>query len=276
MIANDLTPSNRFPRKGTTTWLKRTLSLVLFGVLIYFFLPLVKEIKAAGELFQAANWVWFGAAILIQVISYASLTWLNTLALEPFSGKIKFGALAAVLTSMAFVQIAIPSAGLSGVALRVHLLRKYGYAPEESLFSLMIETVLELIALLSVAMLGVAYLLRIGGLTLGDVILLSASVVLIAGVLWYGWWLINHPARSRIILSRLVVRWNRIGGRFQKLDYDQLDYRLTVFQENLTKYRRASVLKLNLAAYGKVFLDVITMGACFYLFGYAISSQPCS
>ena len=169
MVAKKFSPSSRSSRKGTLTWVKRVLSLALFGVLAYFFLPLVKEIRAAAELFRTANWIWLGVALLVQVISYTSLTWLNALALEPFSGKIKFGTLAAVLTSMAFIQTAIPSAGLSGVALRVHLLRKYSYAAEESLFSLIVETVLEIIALVSVALFGIAYLLRIGGFSVRDV-----------------------------------------------------------------------------------------------------------
>ena len=271
MVANNFSPSSHSSRKGTLTWLKRALSLALFGVLVYFFLPLVKEIKAAAELFWAANWIWLGVAVLVQVISYASLTWLNALALEPFSGKIKFGTLAAVLTSMAFIQVAIPSAGLSGVALRVHLLRKYSYAPEESLFSLMVETVLEIIALVSVALLGVAYLLRVGGLSVKDVVLFSFLCVLLAGVLWYGWWLLNHPARSQIILASLVAGWNRSAGRFRRLDYNKLKERLALFQENLTKYQLTSFMKLVLAAYGKVILDVLTLGVCFYLFRYAIS-----
>lgn len=271
MVANNLTPTSRSSRKGTLTWLKWALSLVLFGVLVYFFLPLVKEIKGAAELFRTANWIWLGVAILVQVISYASLTWLNALALEPFSGKIKFVTLAAVLTSMAFIQIAIPSAGLSGIALRVHLLGKYNYAPEESLFSLMVETFLEIIALVSVSLFGLAYLLQIGGLSVNEVVFFTLFCLSIVGISGYGWWLLRHPSRNQVFLTRVVSWWNRIAGRFRRLDSDHLKDRLALFQQNLAKYNLTSFVKLLLAAYGKVILDVLTLGFCFFLFSYAIS-----
>jgi uncharacterized membrane protein YbhN (UPF0104 family) len=120
--------------KANRIWFRRALSLFLFAVLIYFFWPLLQELQDAAALFRRANWNWLVVALLVQVISYVFLTWLNDLSLRPFSGKIKFFHLAGVLTSMAFIQIAIPSAGASGVAMRVRLLRKFGYAPEETRF----------------------------------------------------------------------------------------------------------------------------------------------
>ena len=140
-------------------WLKWSLSFVLFGVLVYFFLPLLGELKQAAVLFLTAQWIWLLIAIFLQVLSYACLTWLNILALEPFDGKIGFWNLTAVLTSMAFIQIAIPSAGLSGTALRIRLLGKFDYPPEDSLFSLALETICEVIALVLVGSVGIVVLL---------------------------------------------------------------------------------------------------------------------
>jgi uncharacterized membrane protein YbhN (UPF0104 family) len=94
-----------FP-KVTMKWLKWGLAIVLFGVLIYSFLPLLSELRQAAKLFLTAQWIWLLVAIIIQFLSYASLTLLNVLALEPFNGKIGFWNLTAVLTSMAFIQIA--------------------------------------------------------------------------------------------------------------------------------------------------------------------------
>ena len=99
--------------KRSKTWLRRGISALLFIVLIYFFLPLLGELRAAAALFRDAKWIWFGIAIVVQLASYASLTWLNLLALQPFEGKITFTRLAAVLTSMAFIQVAVPSMGIS-------------------------------------------------------------------------------------------------------------------------------------------------------------------
>ena len=122
-------------KEGRRAWQRWqiVLSIVLLGLLLYFFWPLLGEIKAAANLFRTAEWIWLPVAILVQTVSYGFLTWLNVLALQPFAGEIGFITLAGILTSMAFIAVAIPSAGLSGVALRVHLLRKYNYLPEEAL-----------------------------------------------------------------------------------------------------------------------------------------------
>ena len=66
-----------------TSW-KRwqiVLSVVLLGLLLYFFWPLIGEIKAAANLFLTAEWIWLLVAILVQGVSYGFLTWLNALAL---------------------------------------------------------------------------------------------------------------------------------------------------------------------------------------------------
>ncbi|HLE13477.1 MAG TPA: lysylphosphatidylglycerol synthase transmembrane domain-containing protein [Anaerolineales bacterium] len=252
-------------------WFRRALSLVLFAVLVYFFWPLLEDLQDAAALFRRAHWAWLAVAILVQVISYGFLTWLNALSLQPFSRKINFLQLAGVLTSMAFIQIAIPSAGASGVAMRVRLLRKFGYAPEESLFSLMVETLLEAVALVSVASLGVFYLMRRGELSRLDLFLLALAGVAGIGLLWYGWRLLLNRERSFLLLNRLAGWWNRIGGRVYSIHPDLLHDRLEIFQQNLVHFNGLLVLKLFLAAYGKVLLDVVTLGAGFYLFGYEIS-----
>lgn len=222
-------------------------------------------------LFRRAHWIWLAAAIAIQVVSYASLTWLNALALRPFSGRIGFFQLTAVLTSMAFIAMAVPSAGLSGVALRVHLLRKNKYLPEESLFSLMVETTLELVALATVGFVGLIYLVRRGRLSDDNVLFFILAGVCTLIAFWYLLRLLNDYPRSRRLLGWLVSRWNRVAGRFKRFDIDYLDNRLRFFQKNLKRYDLPLLIKLPISAYGKVILDVLTMGACFRLFGYEIA-----
>jgi uncharacterized protein (TIRG00374 family) len=258
------------PSKPLLIWLKRGLSLVLFLILLYFFWPLIGEVRAAGNLFRGANWVWLAVAIVIQLVSYGFLTWLNALSLKPFSGRIGFGRLAAVLTSMAFIQIAIPSAGASGVALRVRLLGKYGYPPEESLFSLAVETLLEAFALATVAVLGVLFLLRRGDLGERDILLVGAGCLVFVYLLWYIWRLLRDRERGRRMVLRLAGRWNRIGRRFRQIDLENVEERLSKFQQNLAQFRGLLVGGLFLAAFGKVLLDVATLGAGFYLFNYPI------
>lgn len=263
-------PIKEGKRRSTWKWWQIALSVVLLGLLLYFFWPLLGEIKAAANLFLVADWIWFLVAILVQVISYGFLTWLNALALQPFNGKIGFISLAGVLTSMAFIAVAIPSAGLSGVALRVHLLRKYGYLPEESLFSLVVETSAELIALASVAVIGLAYLVQSGGLsTLNIIILVLLGILVIVGCLLI-WRVLGSYTRSRRMLEKIVRTWNRYGKRLATLDFDDLDQRLIFFNQNIRRYPRSSILMFPVSSYGKVILDVVTMGVCFRLFGYSI------
>ena len=260
-------PVSRSPRR---TWLMRAVSLVLLGLLLYFFWPLLGEIRAAADLFRTAEWIWLLVAILIQVASYSSLTWMNALSLQPFSGSIGFVPLAGVLTSMAFIAVAIPSAGISGIAMRVHLLRKYGYYPEESLFSLVVETLLEFIALVTVALIGIAYLVQSGGLNILNVLWIVFIGMLIIGILWSSWYVVNDYERSRRILRGIAQIWNRYARRIKELDLEDWEERLIFFSENLTRYPRSSLWKFPLSAYGKVTLDVFTLGVCFLLFGYQI------
>lgn len=266
-----VSPTQPVSRNQTRVWLLRAFSLLVLGLLVYFFLPLLGEIKAAADLFRTADWEWLLVAIIIQVISYSSLTWLNALALQPFSGNIGFIPLAGVLTSMAFIAVAIPIAGISGVAMRIHLLGKYDYYPEESLFSLAVETILEFVALVSVALIGLAYLIQSGGLTLINVLGLVLIAVLFIGLLLVTWRIVSNYQRSYRVIKKFVELWNRFSKRIQPLDIDELDERLVFFNENLKHYPRSSLWKFPLSAYGKVILDVITLGVCFRLFGYDIA-----
>jgi uncharacterized protein (TIRG00374 family) len=266
-----VSPTQPAPRSSSRIWLRRGFSLLVLALLLFFFWPLLGDIKAAAALFSVAEWEWLLGAILLQVCSYSSLTWMNALSLQPFSGKIGFIPLAGVLTSMAFIAVAIPSAGISGVAMRIHLLRKYDYYPEESLFSLAVETTLEFIALVSVALIGIGYLIQSGGLTLLNVLGMVVIGVLLIGLLLVTWRIVSDYQRSYRVLGKFVELWNRFDKHLQPLDLAELDERLVFFNANLKRYPWSSLWKFPLSAYGKVILDVITLGACFRMFGYSIA-----
>ncbi|UCD43114.1 MAG: flippase-like domain-containing protein [Chloroflexota bacterium] len=268
-----VTPTGQVSSTSNRKWWRLAISVALLGLLLWFFWPLLGELQAAANLFRTAEWIWFLVAIIVQVISYSSLTWLNALSLEPFSGKIRFIPLAGVLTSMAFIAVAIPSAGLSGVALRVHLLRKYDYLPEESLFSLVVETTLELIALVTVALIGIVYLIQIGGLSLLNIFTLVFLGVLVIVIGWLVWRILSDYERSKNVLRNFVQFWNRHAKKYRYLDFEELDERLVYFNQNLRRYPRSSFIKFPISAYVKVFLDVITLGVCFRMFGYSIAPE---
>ena len=259
-------------------WVWRIISLLALGVVLYLFWPLLGELREAFDLVKSARWMWLPITILVQLISYISLTWLNALALQSFPGRITFGRLMALLTSIAFIETAIPSAGTSGIALRARLLGKHGqFHLEASIFSLGVETIYEIIAIATVGIFGLVFLLRHGGLTNIQMAGLIFLVVSIGWITWTGWRLIWDPELSQIWLARLAQFWNRITGRFTAIrkfgwkDPQQLEERLVVFRSSLARMHDVPRWKFWTAAYGKVILDVATLGACFYLFNYPIS-----
>jgi uncharacterized protein (TIRG00374 family) len=257
--------------KQTKTWLRRGISALLLIILVYFFLPLLKDLKAAAFLFRDANWIWFGIAILVQIVSYTSLTWLNMLALQPFEGKISYTRLTAVLTSMAFIQVAVPSMGISGVAMRVHLLKRSGYRAEDSLASLVVETLGEAIAITVLVLVGVAFVISSGATVLNQLVRYLFTTFFLLGLAGYIWHVIADPDRTRSHLKFIASIWDRLGSRLGKLDIEVVDGRLSEFRNNLRNYSQVPLWKLSLSSCAKVILDVATLGAAFYMFGYSIS-----
>lgn len=251
-------------------WIKRAISLVALAVVAYLFWPLIKEIQGAAHLFRLANWIWLPVIILVQFASYAWLTWLNLLTLKPFPGQINFFRLMALLTSMAFIEVAIPSAGASGIALRARLLGKYGYNVESSTFTVVLETIFLAIAMTSIGLLGFIYLLQKGELKPIQIVGLVLLVILVASALGLTWRVLHDDQRSRRVLGWFANTWNRLFGRWRKVDEHNLDLRLAQFQAGLAHLGKVPRWKFILAAYGRVMLDVATLGGCFWMFGYPI------
>ncbi len=248
-------------------WLRPALAIVTLGIAIYLFLPLVRELRAALALVFRAEWIWLPAAIGVQLVSYAFLTWLNLLALRPFPGRIGFGRMAATLTSMAFIEAAVPSAGASGVVLRARLLGKRGYSLEASTFSLAVENAFIALAMGSLSLAGLIHLLQRGRLTSGQMIELSLfalGLIVLALALWH---LVTDLPRSRLVLGWLLRAWNGVAGRWRPADPARVEPRLASFHAQLEQLRRVPVWMFVVAAFGRGLLDVATLGVCFLLYG---------
>ncbi len=253
-------------------WIRRAIALVALGVVVYLFWPLLKDIRAAAQLFRAARWEWLAAAVLLQCASYSSLTWLNALALRPFSGRIGFLRLALVLTSMAFITSAVPSAGASGIVLRARLLARFGYAAEASTFSLLLELIFIVVGTILVALFGLGYLLQIGQLAALEIALLAIVVLLACVLVWVGWRLASNPLRSLRLVQRLVGIWNRVAARWHLKPVNQqaVAGRLEAFNRGLQELRAVPRWMFFAATAGRILLDVATLGACFALLGHLI------
>jgi uncharacterized protein (TIRG00374 family) len=248
--------------------------VVAFGVLLVLFLPLMKEIRSAADLLRTANWLWLPLILLIQIVSYASLTWLNLMVLSLFPGKISFVRMCAMLTSMSFIAVAIPSAGVSGIALRAHLLGKYGFTTEAAAFSLALETVFLSAVMAFVGSTGFFYLVQRGELAALQIAGLIVLMAIFIFLVWGGWRTLLDENRSRQMALTLAENWNRAFFVRRRptilLDLTQVDQRLVNFRSQVRQISTLPLAWLLAAAFGRVFLDVVTLGVCFRMFGAII------
>ena len=244
-------------------WLKRIITLVLLGIAVYLFLPLVGEIRSAANLFRSADWRFFALAVVIQAVSYCSYTGLNVVALKPFPGKIGFTDLMGVLTAMTFIQVGLPSFGVSSAALRIHLLGKFGYKPEESLVSMAMESLAEALGLVTVIFFGIGFLLRSGEPSVFRRLWIPALFIALLLLFGLVLRLLADPKRVGRTSTWLASTWNRLFGRWLRMDALLFRQRLELLQENLGHYHRNDLWLFSLTSLSKVYLDVLCLGCCF-------------
>ena len=255
-------------------WIKRGISLLLFAILVYLFMPLLKELRGMGALLRQADWAWLVAAVLIQVVSYLSLAEANRLLLHPFPGRIRLGRMMGVLPALAFIEVTVPSAGASGIVLRARLLGKSGYSLEASTFTVAIESLFIGGFMLLAALLGLAYMLRSGEIRIYQILLLAllTMMLVVAGVIaiWYG--------RDQEQVKSMALRLNAAANRWRKkyrrdcVADEAVVVRVEGFYSGLRQLdSRITGLSL-LTSFGRVSLDIASLGACFLAFNYRISA----
>jgi glycosyltransferase 2 family protein len=269
--SNSIVKSSSY--SGLGVWIRRLFSVFAFGVVFYLFWPLMRELRTVIDLYKHAQWVWLGLAVSIQFISYACLAALNYLLLSPFSGKIGFWRLMAVLPALAFIEVALPSAGLSGIVLRARLLGKNGYSLEASSFTLLMEVIYIASVTVSVSSAGVWYLLKSGGIPPSQLVSLIVILMLliIGGFLFYRIGL--DKQRGWLWAKWIVMQWNHVMQAFGRpaISTENLTNRVSRFSEGLSQLKRIPQIFLFGMAVSRVVLDVATLGACFIAFRYTIS-----
>ncbi len=253
-------------------WLKRLIALVAFGVLIYLFWPLLGELRKAGPLFRQAHWGWLGMAVVIQAVSYAGLAQLNRLLLQPFDGRIGLLRMMAILPAFAFIEVAIPSAGASGVVLRVRYLGQSGYTPEASVFTLALESLYLGVIMTLASLLGVGYLLGSQQLSQTQTLLLELFAFLLLALLVLAVWAGKRRERLRRFAMASAHGWNRLAVRMRRslLTDDAVNQRVDSFYNGLSNYTLQPLWLALVFTVIRVVLDVASLGACFIAFGYAV------
>ena len=254
-------------------WIPRLLSVLAFGVVLYLFWPLIAELRNVLDLFKHAQWAWLGLAIVIQFVSYACLTELNYLLLMPFRGKVGFWRLMAILPAMAFIEVAVPSAGLSGVVLRARLLSKNGYSFEASSFTVLIESLYVAGVMAVVSLAGVWYLLESGGMSFAQLSILTFSMLLILGISFLLYKIARDKQRAARGIAWLAIRWNHLLQALHRspISLEDLQERIDRFYEGAAQLKHVSTLSLLATAIGRIALDVVVLWFCFLAFHYTIS-----
>src|SRR6266498_2098938 len=268
--SNAKVKSHSYSRVGV--WIRRLLSVFAFGVVLYLFWPLIGELRNVVDLFKEAQWAGLGLAVCIQFISYFCLTTLNYLLLSPFSGRVGFWRLMAILPAMAFIEVALPSAGLSGVVLRARLLDKNGYSVEASSFTLLMETIYISGVMMVVSIAGVWYLVESGGIRLSQLAILSLIMVLLISISFLFYRMGQDKQRGVLWVEQVVTRWNRMMHALGRpsISMEGLTDRVNGFYDGLSQVKRVPPMILLGLATGRIALDVATLGACFIAFHYTI------
>jgi uncharacterized protein (TIRG00374 family) len=254
-------------------WVKRGITLLAFAIVLYLFWPLIGELRKTIDLFREAQWGWIVAALLLQFASYASLTGLNQLLLRPFEGTISFWRMMAVLSSLAFIEVAIPSAGVSGVVLRARLLGKSGYSLEASMFTVFLEAIYISSVMIVVSLAGIWYLMQFGQVRRFQWILLATLTVIAIGAGLLAYW----AGKDRNRTKRWAVRggnwWNKVLQKFNRppILLDDTVNRVDVFYNGLEHLGKTPRWPFTMTSIGRVLLDVATLGACFAAFHFPIS-----
>lgn len=254
-------------------WFRRILALAGLGVVLYLFWPLVGELRQAAALFRQAHWWWLGGAALLQLISYTCLTALNYFLLRPFSGKISFWRLEGILLAIAFIEVGLPSGGMSGVVLRARMLGRGGYSFEVSTFTLALEMTFLSLVMVAVSFFGFWYLIHIGNMNSAQLALLVGVMAVIFALGTLAVWAGRDRERAKYWSQKLVSRWSLLTSQMRQVSYspEKIIARVDSFYDSLAHLKWTPRWPFSLAATGRVALDVATLSACFAAFSYVIS-----
>ena len=119
------------------------------------FLPVLITLALAWFLFQRgirwnnlrsvlvqARWGWMMLALAWEAAAYGAVTWLNEILLQRYGFKVSYGKQFMVQLVMAFIEVALPSASISGLVLRARLLKPHGVSLDVATATTLAESVL--------------------------------------------------------------------------------------------------------------------------------------
>jgi len=270
ILGGDIVSDPQRPKRRC--WM-RLLYIVLMGAFVYFFWPILLQVRRSLPMLLNADPLLLALAIVIEALSFIALAWVNLLSLRPFSDSISLWHMLEVLLSAAFATVAVPSAGMSGVALRARYLMRDGYTVEASTFSHVLESFWLAVVLVALSILGLVHLVTLGQLSATKMIIFLCILVLLAATT-VACVLAGRDRRRAHRLVCLVAHWvNRLRSRLHRRPVDEvaLGARVDDFYRALSNLRRMSPLPFLSSALLRISLDVACLYFSFRAFGYSLS-----
>jgi len=177
------------------------------------------------------------AAIALQTCSVLSQAYVVREMLLAFGPRIHLGDVLQIILAASFATVFIPSAGLSGLALRTKYLGDNGYTVEASLFTFILESlglgialsILVTLALLQLALAGRQVSWQALGLLAGTVLLASVLLAIIIDALLNRDWPLRSLRKPLALVNRVLSRWGRSPLTTTTLEQKLGDLRRAVF-----------------------------------------------
>ena len=256
-------------------WLIRLLPWVVTLLLIRFLVMQGGDVRALVAELRQVQWPWLVLAILFQAATYSAIAWLNELLLRAYGVMVPRFRQFLIQYAMAFAETVIPSVAVSGMLLRVHLLRPYGATPDVAVVTNLMETAAIALSVAAPALL-VGIIVLAGGSSDGQILLWSAVASFTVGVgsllVVYRW----RRGRLRQATSwtgqRLAVLWDesvvrRWPQRFSAWPSSRISGRLRFLWAELLPLLRRRPHLLASALILRAAFEATAFAACFYAFG---------
>lgn len=199
--------------------LKRWLIWLLVITFLWLVISRIAEIEYLAGALARGQWQWIWAAILLQVLYYLNLAALYRSGFDTVGVQARIRDLVPVTFASLFVNVAVPTAGVSGAALFVDDATRRGQSATRAAAGTLLVLVVSFTSALLVLLIGMAYLFLQHNLKLYEII---ASVVLLAATLGQvtllsmGLW---RPDWMHVSLIRIQRLANNLATRFHRPEF---------------------------------------------------------
>ncbi len=270
MSENELPAQDRFLKQLGSTLPRRILTLAALAVGAYLLLPNLLGVHDTIALVrQASAWPLVGA-LLCQMVSVLSQTYVAQRLMSRFGPHLGFGEALQVMLASGLATLLIPSAGVSGLVVRARYLGELGFTAEATLFGYYLETLGQ----------GVGHSVLLTGALLAGTLheradLLRPLVLLLGGVILGGVvlaLLLSRP-RERDWRHALLERVNAVLIRLRRrpVPVEQLEQRLHKMREALASLGWGDQLRILAGGIGRVLASALSLQLALRALGQTVS-----